>query len=115
MATYQDILRGLVVNDRGLIAEQLTMNQPLLGPCQLDERGRSLARVAAIVAHDGSVQTFRWTIGDALAVGVTPDEIVGVVLAIAPMVGVARVVNAAPKVALALDYDLDEALGSLGT
>ena len=49
-----------------------------------------------------------------IELGVTPDEIVGVMLVIAPLVGVARIVNTAPKVALALDYDLDEALESLG-
>ena len=57
---------------------------------------------------------FRWTIGDALELGVTPDEIVGLMLAIAPIVGAARIVNTAPKVALALDYDMDEALESPG-
>ena len=114
VAAYQDVLRSLVVNDRGFVAEWLSADQRPEGPCQLDERNRCIGRVAAIVAHDGSVQTFRWTIGDALEAGITPDEIVGVMLAIAPLVGVARVVNTAPKVALALDYDLDAALEMLG-
>jgi len=111
--TYQDVLRSLVVNDRALNAERLSTEQRTSDPCQLDERSRCIGRVAALVAHDGSVHTFRWTIDDALAAGVTPDEIVGVMLAIAPLVGVARVVNTAPKVALALDYDLDAALECL--
>ncbi len=62
------------------------------------------------MALDGAAQTFRWTIGDALAAGVTPDEVVELVLSVAPLVGAARIANTAPKVALALGYDLDEAL-----
>jgi alkylhydroperoxidase/carboxymuconolactone decarboxylase family protein YurZ len=79
----------------------------------LDDKSKSLARVAALLAHDGSAQTFRWTVGDALDAGWTPDEIVRVLLAIAPLIGMATIVNTAPKVALALDYDLDSALHSL--
>ena len=100
----------LVIHDLGLMAALPAAKGASADPCQLDRRSRSIARVAAMVAHDGSVQTFRWTIDDALEVGVTPDEIVGVMLAIAPLVGTARIVDTAPKVALALDYDLDEAL-----
>lgn len=113
MATYHDILRMLVVNDLGLMAALQTEGEASdLAP--LDARSRSIARLAATVAHDGSVQTFSWTVGDALDRGVTPDEIIGVMLAIAPLVGGARIVNTAPKVALALGYDLDEALEGLG-
>lgn len=113
MSSYQDVLRHLVVNDRGLI-DELSADALPIGPCQVDDRSRVIARVAAIIAHDGSVQTFRWTIDDALDLGVTPEEIVGLMLAIAPIVGAARIVNTAPKVAMALDYDLDSALESLG-
>ena len=113
MATYQEILRSLVVNDRTLIAERFSSEgQPSVSD-QLEERDRCISRVAAITAHDGPVQTFRWTIGDALDAGITPDEIVGVMLAIAPLVGIARIVDTAPKVALALDYDLDADLEAL--
>jgi alkylhydroperoxidase/carboxymuconolactone decarboxylase family protein YurZ len=67
-----------------------------------------------MIVHGGSLQMFRWAIDDALDAGMTPDEVVGVMLAIAPLVGDARIAEAAPKVALALDYDLDEALEAPG-
>jgi 4-carboxymuconolactone decarboxylase len=44
-----------------------------------------------------------------LAAGVTADEIVGALMAVAPITGVARVLAAAPEFALALGYDLDAA------
>ena len=44
------------------------------------------------------------------AAGATADEIVGVALAIAPVIGLTRVVSAAPELALSLGYDINDAL-----
>jgi alkylhydroperoxidase/carboxymuconolactone decarboxylase family protein YurZ len=105
-------LRDLVVNDRLLLA-RLSAPDPAadLG-CHLDQKTLALVRVASLVAADGPAETFRWTIGDALDAGADEDEVVGVLLAVASLVGVARVAATAPKVALALDYDLDADLES---
>jgi hypothetical protein len=46
----------------------------------------------------------------ALAAGASLQEIVGVLIAVAPAVGVARTVSAAPELALAIGYDIDLAL-----
>jgi hypothetical protein len=46
--------------------------------------------------------------------GATSDEIVGCLIAVLSVVGVARVVSAAPKVGLALGYDVESALELLG-
>ena len=45
-----------------------------------------------------------------LEAGASYDEIVGVLIAVIPVVGVARVVSSAPNLALALGYDVSEAL-----
>ena len=45
-----------------------------------------------------------------LEAGATYDEIVGTLIAVIPIVGVARVVSAAPNLGLALGYDVHEAL-----
>ena len=45
-----------------------------------------------------------------LKAGASYDEIVGVLVAVIPIVGVARVVSAAPNLALALGYDVPDAL-----
>jgi hypothetical protein len=42
--------------------------------------------------------------------GATNDEIVGCLIAALPALGVARVVSAAPKLGLALGYDVGSAL-----
>ena len=54
--------------------------------------------------------SYQSTIDLALAAGACNDEIVGILIAVAPIVGLARVVSAAPELALALGYDLDAAL-----
>jgi alkylhydroperoxidase/carboxymuconolactone decarboxylase family protein YurZ len=48
----------------------------------------------------------------ALAAGASEDEIVGLLIAVAPAVGLGRVVSAAPELGLALGYDVDSALES---
>ena len=45
--------------------------------------------------------------------GVTHEEIVGALIAVLPVVGVARVVSAAPNLGLAIGYDVGDALERL--
>ncbi len=68
-----------------------------------------MARLSALIALDAPVVSYQSTVIDALASGVTADEIVGTLIAVAPIVGLARVTSAAPAIALALGYDLDAA------
>jgi alkylhydroperoxidase/carboxymuconolactone decarboxylase family protein YurZ len=49
-----------------------------------------------------------------LRAGVSRDEIVGTLIALMPIVGVARVVASAPNLALALGYDVSEAFETTG-
>jgi 4-carboxymuconolactone decarboxylase len=76
----------------------------------LDPKTHALVRLGALIALDASQSSFQWNAATALASGATVDEIVGVLIAVAPTVGVARVVSAAPAVAAAIGYDLDRAL-----
>jgi len=40
--------------------------------------------------------------------GATEAEIVGVLIAVAPALGLARVVSSAPRLAMAIGYDIEE-------
>ena len=46
---------------------------------------------------------------DAISLGATEEQIIDVLLAVAPVVGLARVTSAAPELALALGYDVFQA------
>ena len=67
--------------------------------------------LAALLSVGAATASLRWAVELAYAAGATQDEMLGVLLAIAPAVGHARVVGVAPQLALALGYDLDDAEG----
>jgi alkylhydroperoxidase/carboxymuconolactone decarboxylase family protein YurZ len=59
------------------------------------------------------VFSYHWAVETALAAGATAEDVVGTLVAVAPISGLARVVSAAPEVALSLGYDLDVAFEEL--
>lgn len=63
------------------------------------------ARLAAVIAVGGPEASLRWQVERALDALLTPDEIVGVLTAIAPQVGYPSIVAAAPAIAAALGIE----------
>jgi alkylhydroperoxidase/carboxymuconolactone decarboxylase family protein YurZ len=76
----------------------------------LDAATRSLVRVGALVASNAGAASYRADVERALAAGATPEQLVDALVAVGPVVGLARVVSAAPRLASALGHDVDEAL-----
>ena len=64
----------------------------------------------ALIAVGGAVPSFGAQADAAVSAGATAGEIVDVLVGVAPVVGIPRVVAAAPKIALALGYDTDDLL-----
>jgi len=110
MDDYETILRRLAIRDDRYIASLLAPNPDKPCPSGLDQRTHALARIGALIALDATPPSYMEAVESARAAGASPAEIVGVLIAVVPMVGVARVVSAAPKLALALGFDVDEAL-----
>jgi 4-carboxymuconolactone decarboxylase len=75
----------------------------------LDGRTLALIVIGAAVCTDAPIRTFQSLVGSALKAGATVEEVVGALLAVAPAAGEPRIVAVAPKIALALGYDVDEA------
>jgi hypothetical protein len=99
----EELLRGLAVNDdRSLRA----FRRSDAGSA----RTRALVRLAALLAVDASTTSLRWAVEQAAAAGVRDEEIVGVLRTVGETVGFAGVVAAAPRLALAIGYDI-EAVG----
>lgn len=73
----------------------------------LDPRTYALVNVAALIAMDAAPASYIWQVGAALEAGVAPEEILGLLIALNPVVGNARIVAAAPEIALALGVDLE--------
>lgn len=75
----------------------------------LDPHTRSLVLIGAAVCTNAPTKTFQFLVTSATEAGATPEEVLGVLLAVAPTAGEARVVTAAPRIAMALGYDIDAA------
>jgi 4-carboxymuconolactone decarboxylase len=105
---FQETLRKLAIFDEGF-AEAGMRTSPA-ETSALDAKTAALLQVAVAVAIGSSAVCLEWSTTRALAAGATKDEIADVLLAIAAVAGLGRVVSAAPKVATALEYDIDAAL-----
>jgi 4-carboxymuconolactone decarboxylase len=107
---HQDRLRSLAMNDEEFIESALAIRLENVEMSGLDPKTHALVRLGALLALDAAPASYQGVVGAALSSGATLDDIVGVLIAVAPTVGVARVVSAAPELALALGYDIDAAL-----
>ena len=106
---YKEHLRRLAVHDDARLSELLGKENLPTGSI-LDARTEALVRIAATIAADGAPASFQCVVAHALAAGATNDEIVATLEALTPVSGSVRVVQCAPKLALALDYDVEAAL-----
>jgi 4-carboxymuconolactone decarboxylase len=110
MTEYQERLRSLALSDAEFVRSVLGMGQDTVEISRLDPKTHALVRLAALLAVDSGQSSYNATVEVALASGASVDEIVGILIAIAPAVGLGRVVAAAPELALALGYDVESAL-----
>ena len=101
-------LSRLSVNDAVLLSSTESEQQTAVYTKQL-----CLARLSALVASSAPGPSLRSEVDAAVSAGATSTDILSTLAAILPVVGRPRIVAAAPKIALALGYDLD-LLGSEG-
>jgi 4-carboxymuconolactone decarboxylase len=108
-AAYKQTLRSLALSDERFVESVLGMSHDTVEVSRLDPKTHALVRLGAALAIDAAPSSYQSTIDHALAAGAGIDEIVGTLIAVAPTIGLARVVSAAPELALALGYDVDAA------
>ena len=75
----------------------------------LDLETLALVRIAALVAVDAPAVSYLLNIGAAGEIGIDPEQVRGVLAAVAPIVGTARVASATTKIAAALEVALEVA------
>jgi alkylhydroperoxidase/carboxymuconolactone decarboxylase family protein YurZ len=81
---------------------------PPIPPAQaLTPATSALVHLAALLAVGGSTTSLRWAVELAVRAGARDDEIVEVLVTAAAVLGCARVVAAAPRLALAIGYDIE--------
>ena len=99
-------LNELSVGDMDLLAEGLEMREEWRQKSGLDQRSYALVKLAALVALDAPPASYQWQVANAMAVGVSAKDILGMLFAIAPQVGGPRVIAAAREIMLALGLPL---------
>lgn len=102
MQRVERTLRRLALNDERSLRSALA--DPGMAS-DLDAKSRALIRLGALLSVGAATVSLRCTVELAAAAGASEEEIVGVLVAIAPAVGHARVVGVAPNLGLALGYD----------
>jgi alkylhydroperoxidase/carboxymuconolactone decarboxylase family protein YurZ len=103
---HEETLRKLAIRDDAYIDRILVDDRRNVGESGLDEKTHALVRIAGLIAIDAAPPSYMSTVESALAYGATTEEIVGVLIAVTPAIGSGRVVSAAPKLGLALGYDV---------
>jgi 4-carboxymuconolactone decarboxylase len=109
----EQLLRGLAAGDESLLRSVLVVSPA--GPRSkqaaaagaLPPATNALVTLAALLASGGSTTSLRWAVELAGRAGVEPDEVVEVLASVAAVLGSARVVAAAPRLALAIGYDIE--------
>ena len=101
---YTERLRRLTINDTRAAEDALSGVESLT----LDPKTTALVRLAAMVAVHGGTASFAAQADAAIVAGASDSEIVDVLVAVVPMVGLPTAVAAAPRLALALGYDVEE-------
>jgi 4-carboxymuconolactone decarboxylase len=103
-----EVLTGISVGDASILDTAIGMRELGREVTGLDARTYALVKIAALIALDAPPVSYAWQIGNALDEGVTPEDILGVLRAVAFQVGGPKVVAAAPEIMLALGLALPE-------
>jgi 4-carboxymuconolactone decarboxylase len=110
---HRETLRKLAIRDESLVHSIMAADRDGVSASGLDPKTEALVRIAALVAVDASPPSYMSVIESGFSAGATVDEIVGTLVSVMPAIGVADVVSAAPKLGLALGYDVSRALEEL--
>ncbi|MGH3154476.1 MAG: carboxymuconolactone decarboxylase family protein [Streptosporangiaceae bacterium] len=104
----REALAGLALGDPDLLAEGLEMRAEWKDRSGLTARSYALVKIAALIALDAPQASYLWQVGNAIDEGVSPSDILGVLIAIAPQVGGPKIVAAAPEIMIALGLTLPD-------
>lgn len=102
----QQTLAGIAAGDREFIETAVGLRELAHEATGLDSQTFALVKLAALMALDAPPASYAWQVANALEEGVTPEEIVGTLIAVAPQIGGPRAIAAAAEVTLSLGLSL---------
>jgi len=95
--TPEDSLKGLAQGDPKVLETLTKMTTGTLERSGLDDQTYMLVRMAALIASDAAPVSYLVNLGVANEAGIDLNKIVGTMVAVAPVIGTARVTSAASK------------------
>lgn len=106
-AQTHQTLSGISSGKVDILEEAVGLREAHREATGLDPRTFALAKIAALIALDAPPASYAWQVANALDDGATPEDILGVLRAVAPQVGGPKVVAAAPEIMVALGLSVD--------
>jgi hypothetical protein len=105
--SVEEAFRRLTIGDLEFVSAIADRSRHDVPMKRADARTEALLRLAALVAIDARSSSYRAVVADALRAGARMEDLFAVLTAVASEVGSARVVAAAPCIALAAGYDVE--------
>ena len=99
-----NMLRGLAEMNADVVEALLGSQLENLEASKLGPREYAMVKLAGLVGIDASPTSYAWQVGFAKNSGVTDADILGILVALSPTLGYARIVAAAGDLALALGF-----------
>lgn len=97
-------LRRLALNDEGVTAHALSGTLDEFH--RLDSRTSALVRIAALISMAPDSSSYQWAMDQAMAAGVDDEQVFSALIAIAPIVGVARLTEGLTHLMEALELEV---------
>lgn len=107
-AETHERLSGISGGNLDLLEEAVGLRELNREGSGLDGRTFALVKIATLIALDAPPASYAWQVANALEEGVTPEDLLGVLRAVAPQVGGPRIIAAAPEIMVALGLALPE-------
>jgi alkylhydroperoxidase/carboxymuconolactone decarboxylase family protein YurZ len=109
MDDRETMLRRMSLSDQRLLTGPPT-SPAGRGPAALDPRWQTLVRLGALLATEPSSAALQQVVDEALELNITRDELVQALVCLLPTVGLRQAAAVAPRLGLAIGYDVEEAL-----
>lgn len=106
-AETHQTLSGISAGDVDILDQAIGLRELDRELSGLDPRTFALVKIAALIALDAPPASYAWQIANALESGVTPEDVLGVLRAVAPQVGGPRTVAAAAEIMVSLGLPVE--------
>jgi 4-carboxymuconolactone decarboxylase len=101
-------LAGIAAGNLDVLEDAVGLRERNRELSGLDRRTFALVKIATLVALDAPPASYAWQIANAVEEGVTAEDFIGLLSAVAPQVGGPRIIAAAPEIMLAMGLAIDE-------